>query len=176
MSPEVWVVKEDGGGFNVTEMEVEITITDDVTLMDYEMRLPGVYFPELGQAVLTTTSDKFAGIFALPHLTLSNSMFEPARELLNKTIAAVIQRQIDQEIISHNPWSSSVTTAPPPSPFSTPSCELILFLQQLPPVASTAAYTSSVLQFLENELRFPTGAFIPVAPYAKQWLYRLQAT
>ena len=160
---EAELVQEDGG-LTVVEMEVELTIEDEVKMLDYEMRLPGVYFPELGQAVLTTTSDKFAGMFALPHLMLSNSMFQASRDLLNTTISAVIQRQIDRDTISHNPWSSAPAAAPPPSPFASPSCELILFLQQLPPVQSTAAYTSTVLHFLENELRFPTGAFVPTAP------------
>lgn len=160
---EAELVQEDGGLMAV-EMEVELTIEDEIKMLDYEMRLPGVYFPELGQAVLTTTSDKFAGIFALPHLMLSNGMFQASRDLLNTTIQSVIQRQIDRDTFSHNPWSSAPATAPAPSPFSTPSCEFILFLQQLPPVQSTAAYTSTVLHFLERELRFPTGAFVPPAP------------
>lgn len=152
-------------GPNVTALEVEMTLTDDVEMADYELRLPGVYFPNLGQAILTTTSDKFAGIFMLPHFAHSNSTFEAARSLLNESLTADIQRQIVRETFSTNPWSTSMAPGgPPPSPYSTPACELLLFLQQLPPVSSPRQLASPGLTFLENELRIPTGAFIPRAP------------
>ena len=148
---------------NVTNMDVEMALMDSSTGDEHDLRLLGVYFPTAGHAVLTTTSEKFTGIFMLPHLTLSHRMFEASRTLLNESISRTIQRQIDGATQKYNPWSPAAEGAPEP-PFAAPHCELVVYLQQLPPVSTTAVGGSSVLSFLESELRFPTGAFIPLAP------------
>jgi len=151
---------------NVTKLGAEIAYVDDATSEEYELQAYGVYDMHLGQAILTTTSEKFAGIFAAPQFALSQHTFEAHKSMLNVSLSKVIQRQIDVEIESLNPWSSaSENTAR--SPFDAPDCELIVWLQQLTPVASTAAYSSPVLNFLERELRFPTGAILPRAPEMK---------
>ncbi|EME85720.1 uncharacterized protein MYCFIDRAFT_95973, partial [Pseudocercospora fijiensis CIRAD86] len=147
---------------NATAMSGEIKLTDGETSDVWELQLYGVYFASLGQAIMTTTSSKFSGIFALPHMALSPSNFETARNLLNESISDTIQDQIDAETRSSNPWHSRIE-AESENPFGNPDCELVVYLQQLPPVASTQ-YSSSFMDFLERELRFPTGAIMPSAP------------
>lgn len=148
---------------NVTSLDVEMTITDHAS--EHDLRLIGVYFPAAGQAVLTTTSEKFAGIFALPHLTLSEQMFDVSRSLLNQSITRVIRRQINRETERFNPWSPTIE-GQSDSLTPVPHCELIVYLQQLPPTSATTniEVSSPILSFLERELRFPTGAFLPPAP------------
>lgn len=150
------------GASNVTEMGVEMKITDSGSYDEWEMQLRGVYFVDVGQAILTTTSDKFAGIFSLPHLALSETTFEAARSLLNESISNVIQRQIHRRTESRNPWTTR-TEGVNDARFASPECDVVLYLQQLAPVASTQ-FSSALMAFLESELRFPTGAVVPNAP------------
>ncbi|KAK4505697.1 hypothetical protein PRZ48_003662 [Zasmidium cellare] len=147
---------------NVTEMSIEVKITDSQSYDEWEAQLRGVYFFDIGQAILSTTSDKFAGIFSLPHFALSEVTFEESKRLLNESISNVIQRQIDRWTESRNPWTTRAE-ARDDLRFANPECELVLYLQQLAPVASTQL-SSALIAFLENELRFPTGAVVPNAP------------
>ncbi|KAF2161293.1 hypothetical protein M409DRAFT_28332 [Zasmidium cellare ATCC 36951] len=147
---------------NVTEMSVEMKITDSQSYDEWETQLRGVYFFDIGQAILTTTSDKFAGIFTLPHFALSETTFEEAKILLNESISNVIQRQADRRTELRNPWTTRAEGTGDMR-FSGPECELVLYLQQLAPVASTQ-FSSAFISFLESELRFPTGAVVPSAP------------
>ncbi|KAF2486360.1 hypothetical protein BDY17DRAFT_291346 [Neohortaea acidophila] len=159
------LAKHDDFG-NVTSLVADLTITDDDS-SEYSARLFGVYFLHAGQAILTTTSDKFAGIFLLPHLAMSERMFAASRGLLNDTISKTLQRQVDGRSESFNPWSSSTQEAPV-NRVSFPECEIIVYLQQHPPTStSRAAPDASVLSVLEKELRFPTGAYVPPAPDMK---------
>ena len=149
---------------NATNIEVEMTISDESTSDEHDLRLLGVYFPTIGQAMLTTTSNKFAGIFILPHLAMSSRMFEASRMVLNESISRTIERQIEGVTDKLNPWSPTVEGAAE-SPFMNPECELVVYLQQLvPDPLPTTASDASILPFLERELRFPTGAFLPSAP------------
>ncbi|KAK3697838.1 hypothetical protein LTR37_017229 [Vermiconidia calcicola] len=146
-----------------TRMDVEMTISDELTGNEYDLRLLGTYIPSIGQAMLTTTSDKFAGIFMLPHMAMSQRIFEASRGVLNESISNTIQRQIDGELERRNPWSPTLEGATE-SPYSMPECEYVVYLQQLAPDLPITKSRSAVLSFLESELRFPTGAFIPRAP------------
>ena len=148
---------------NATSMDVEMTISDDVALEEHEVRLLGVYFPTIGQAMLTTTSDKFAGIFMLPHLTLSQSMFEASRSVLTESINRTIARQANGETQTLNPWSPKIGGAGEPQ-ITPPACELVVFLQQRAPILPYTDSGFTLISFLERELRFPTGAFLPQAP------------
>ncbi|CAK3807292.1 RING finger ubiquitin ligase Tul1 like [Lecanosticta acicola] len=144
------------GSSNVTEMGIEMKVDE------WEFQMRGVYFVELGQAILTTTSDKLSGIFMLPHLALSNGTFTQARQLLNESISRTIQRQANHQIESLNPWSAGPENLGE-SLLAMPECEMIVYLQQLAPVAG-AMYSSAFMSFLEHELRFPTGAIVPNPP------------
>ena len=96
---------------------------------EYEMKLRGVHFIDLGQAILTTTSAKFAGIFMLPHLALSQRTFDIARTMLNETLTRTIQRQISGKTESLNPWASTSDGAL--EGYAATQCELIMYLQQM---------------------------------------------
>ncbi|KAM0722185.1 hypothetical protein Q7P37_001626 [Cladosporium fusiforme] len=148
---------------NITEMNVQLKLGDDLTGNEHEMILRGFYFQDIGHAVLTTTSPKFAGIFALPHFTPSDHLFDLSRTVLNESLSRVIQRQVDRDIVTHNPWSTTVEGALD-DPLSAPRCELVVWLQQLEPTYSGKPYSSAFLSFLERELRFPTGSFLPPVP------------
>jgi hypothetical protein len=151
------------GVANVTEMNIELKLSDDLTDNEHEMLLRGIYFQDVGHAVLTTTSSKFAGIFALPHFTPTDYTFNLSRTILNESISRTIQRQVNRDTISRNPWSTHLEGVSDDSTGS-PQCELVVWLQQLAPASSGAPYSSSFLAFLERELRFPTGSFIPPVP------------
>ncbi|KAK1051396.1 hypothetical protein LTR74_016780 [Friedmanniomyces endolithicus] len=152
------------GVANVSGISAEMTLQDSQSGEEVDLELYGVYNIQIGQAVMTTTSIKMAGIFMLPHFALSGHTFETARKMLNQSIAQTIRSQRAGSSFSLNPWSSDVEDNTRTA-FETPQCELILFLQQLPPSASrTVAVSSKVLAFLEREVRFPTGAFLPSAP------------
>lgn len=151
------------GVANITEMNIELKLGDDANGNEHEMLLRGVYFQDVGHAVLTTTSPKFAGIFALPHFTPTDYTFNLSRTVLNESISRVIQHQIDRDIIAHNPWSTTVEGAVDDS-MGAPRCELVVWLQQLEPKFSGTPYSSSFLTFLERELRFPTGSVLPEVP------------
>ena len=151
---------------NATTMDVEMTISDAESMEEYELRMIGAYFPTVGQAMLTTTSDKFAGIFMLPHLAMSEPMFEASRMLLNESISRTIQRQIDRDTERLNPWAPTLEGAAE-AQMTSPECEIVMYLQQLTPSLPNAAPQSKALSFLERELRFPTGAFLPSAPDLK---------
>lgn len=152
----------ESGSNNMTEMKVDLKVTDGTTYEEFEIQMHGVYFVDLGQAILTTTSDKFSGIFALPHLALSEPMFEASRKLLNHSITNTIQRQVDRKTDSLNPWTAR-TESSQNAQFATPECDLVVYLQQMASTTS-ADYSSALMSFVERELRFPTGAVLPHAP------------
>lgn len=69
------------------------------------------------------------------------------------------------------PWSSSSGASSSDQMVSVPSCEFILYLQQLPlelsssPLLFTSSAASAdMMQAIENELRFPNGAPISQSP------------
>jgi len=138
---------------------------ENAGLSAWEARMHGVHFLDSGNIILTTTSEKFAGLFMLPHLALSQFQFDHSQILLNRTIRRGLDRQEEGSLQTSNPWSSAPDGSAD-NPFGTPACELIVYLQQRPETLigrSTSRTESNVLKFMENELRFPTGAFIPRA-------------
>ncbi|KAI9801194.1 MAG: hypothetical protein M1825_003468 [Sarcosagium campestre] len=153
----------------IREISGTLAIKDETSTGDgWEMRLHGVHYPDLGSVVLTTTSEKFAGIFALPHFTFSEHTFSLARSLLNQTLGSIIQeRESAYSPSIANPWSSSLTAASDVM-FPSPHCEFIVYLQAHPSVIEDEAFpvVSSVnlLARIEDELRFPDGAPVPAAP------------
>ncbi|KAJ9627883.1 hypothetical protein H2203_003101 [Taxawa tesnikishii (nom. ined.)] len=162
-----------GRDYSNTEIEVareigaQVTVQDDESFGDgWEMQMYGVHFLETGSVLLTTTSKKFAGIFGMPHMTLSDYQYGIAQELLNRTIPKVIDRQAEAASQTLNPWSSG-TDGAPETQFSIPNCDLVVYLQEhVVRLSDTSQSTpsASLLKFIEQELRFPTGAFLPPAP------------
>lgn len=84
------------------------------------------------------------------------------QKLLDQTLNTILAQQ---ELSLNNPyfthWSSSPNN-PAALLFPTPHCEYIVYLQQHPTV-----FSHTYLKAIEDELRFPTGAPMPIAPAMK---------
>lgn len=144
------------------ELKAQVSVGDDAVGDSWDSKLFGVHFLETGNILLATTTDKFAGIFGLPHLALSGYNYESAQELLNRSLAVSIVDQEEGNLRNFNPWS--------PTPDGTsdtslaPTCDLVVYLQQhLVPIPGTSPGPEQAvfLSFVEQELRSPTGASLP---------------
>lgn len=139
----------------------------------FDMRLHGVHWPKQGNLLLTTTSEKFGGIFGLPHLTPDANFFKSSQKLLNETIDAVLRKKEKSVLLDlENPWSSAGVGAEE-AWHPSPRCEFIFYLQIHPlddrkvPRKVMDGYSDqmqSVVQDLEDELRYPTGRPGPHVP------------
>lgn len=158
------------GGF-VREVAVGLTIEDSGhggSGSTYEMRLHGVHWPKQGNMLLTTTSEKFAGIFGLPHLTPDQNFFRSSQSLLNQTLDEALRKRERSAFADQtNPWTSSaggVDETWNPSPH----CEYIVYLQIHPLSGDGSDMPDSefmdMVKEVEEELRYPTGAPIKHIP------------
>ena len=146
----------------IRKIKAEVVIKDETSSGDgWDVTMFGVHYPQQGGVVLSTTSEKFAGIFALPHLTLSARSFGLAQKLLIGELQGVIERQESSLDAVLNPWTSSPNN-PSVSLFPVPHCEYIIYLQQHPYANPTLLF-----QDIEDELRSPTGAPMPSVPNLK---------
>lgn len=159
------------GGF-VREVAAGLTIEDPGSASTYEMRLHGVHWPRQGNMLLTTTSEKFSGIFGLPHLAPDQNFFRSSQRLLNQTIDEVLRKKEKSAFTDqNNPWTSSASGAEDawnPSPH----CEYVVYLQvhdihyDISQSSGKPAWDDSdnFVQKIEDELRNPTGAPIHHVP------------
>ncbi|SLM38820.1 ring finger ubiquitin ligase [Lasallia pustulata] len=154
----------------VREIRAEMTIKDETSSGDgWEMALHGVHYPDIGGIVLSTTGEKFPGIFALPHFMLSEHTFSLAQRLLALTLPVTVDKQEASLYSSYTyPWSSSPNN-PNEMTFPIPHCEYIVYLQQHPAEIGDNSWLESEespnsLGRIEDELRFPTGAPLPRVP------------
>ncbi|KAI5917566.1 hypothetical protein F4810DRAFT_695885 [Camillea tinctor] len=132
----------------------------------WEMRLHGVHWPRQGSMLFTTTSEKYAGIFGLPHLTTRPEYFESSKALLNRTLDKVLLRKEQRSFIDQNdPWTSTVDT-PGEAWNPTPHCEYLLYVQiypldhdvvQVQPSLTGPENIIKAIHDIEDELRFPQG-------------------
>lgn len=146
----------------------------------FDMRVHGVHWPRQGNMVLTTTSEKFAGIFGLPHLTLDENYFRSAQILLNLTVnEALLKKERSAFSDQNNPWASSSGGAEEtwnPSPH----CEYVVYLQVHPLNDDGALLEQGAVNVdgendrmlglvkeIEEELRYPTGAPLKHIPELK---------
>lgn len=150
-------------------VDATMTIQDETSSGDgWEMKVHGVHWPRQGIMYMTTTSDKFAGIFGLPHLTNDEGHFVTSQKRLNRTLEKTVEK-MERELWRDlaNPWSATPDTqgdATMPSPH----CEFVVFVQVQPIKLdhSRDQYFGSldILEEIERELRSPNGAPIPEAP------------
>jgi hypothetical protein len=140
----------------ISEISAKVVIGDDDSFGGnwWEFIAHGVHFLKSGTAVLTTTSDRYAGIFALPHLQVSPHLYSTSQAFLNWTIHETIQRQQNRAFPLWNPWTSSAEGSNE-GLFQGHHCEFVLYLQVVP-----SQYNVD-LDWLEHEMRYPTGARIP---------------
>ncbi|KAG5925594.1 hypothetical protein E4U42_004143 [Claviceps africana] len=141
--------------------------------LNWEMKLWGVHWPRQGVMLMTTTSEKFEGIFALPHLSPGPDFFQSSQMLLNQTLANVIRRKekhgyVDQQM----PWNSDVDN-PMYTAYPSPHCEYIVYAQVHPPLPQKydgrgkplpLTAMEDTIRAIESELQSPVGAPIPRIP------------
>ncbi|KAI0583651.1 RING-finger-containing ubiquitin ligase [Pyrenophora tritici-repentis] len=137
----------------ISEISAKVVIGDKDSFGGnwWEFVAHGVHFMKSGTAVLTTTSDRFAGIFALSHMQMSPYMYSTSQEFLNWTIHEAIERQEKRTFPLWNPWTSAAEGTNE-GLFQGHHCEFVLYLQELP-----SQYNVD-MDWFEHELRFPTGA------------------
>jgi len=144
-----------------------VTIEDtDGSGNSWEMRMHGVHWPRQGVMLFTTTSDKYAGIFGLPHLTTSPEFFESSQALLNRTLGSTLDRKEKRAFTDQSdPWASTID-APAEMWNPTPHCEYLLYIQihpldadilQVQPSLTGPENIIKAIHDVENELRFPQG-------------------
>lgn len=140
----------------VSEISARVVIEDYDSFGGnwWQFVVHGVHYLKSGTAVLTTTSDRFGGIFALPHLQISQHLYSTSQEFLNWTIHETIKRQQNRAFPLWNPWTSSAEGVNE-GLFQGYHCEFVLYLQEVP-----SQYNVD-MDWLEHELRYPTGAPIP---------------
>ncbi|THV45924.1 hypothetical protein BGAL_0436g00040 [Botrytis galanthina] len=147
----------------VREMAATLTVQDESSSGDgHEMRMHGVHWPNEGGVLLTTTSDKFAGAFGLPHFATDEDHFTSSAEIMKKICYRRLQKL--EESAKENPKSLLEPNSGQIDGLPTPHCEYILFAQVLPLRFNGLEYDDrspkahNFVQELENELRFPNGA------------------
>jgi hypothetical protein len=157
-------------GGRVREVAATITIQDETSSGDgWEMRVHGVHWPRQGVMLMTTTSDKFAGIFGLPHLSLGKDYYTTSKKLLNKTLEKTVEGMENSIWIDpSNPWTSSPNTQGDAT-MPVPHCEFVVYVQIYPVEVNFALKGDyldpvSIVHQIEQELRFPNGAPLPEVP------------
>ncbi|KAH6845471.1 hypothetical protein B0I37DRAFT_186011 [Chaetomium sp. MPI-CAGE-AT-0009] len=155
--------KRPSSGGLAREISAVANIQDEAhSASSFAIRLHGVHWPRQGSILMTTTSEKFAGLFGLPHLVPSSEFFQTGQKLLNRTLGEVLSKKEQSRFSdASNPWTPVVEeqlSAP------LPRCEYVMYLQLHPLDMFYIGEDglddglSSVIDRLEKELRFPTGA------------------
>ncbi|EAU39052.1 hypothetical protein ATEG_00406 [Aspergillus terreus NIH2624] len=147
---------------HVREMRATLAVeSGDLWGNTWYIPLYGVHFPESGGIVLSTTSEKFGGVFSLPHLTLTRDSHDLAHQLLVKSLSDTVSEKRNRPPTLF-PWSSLVGTEQ--VEFPAPKCEHIVYLQQHPVAVNDYLADRQVIDQIEQELRYPIGAPIPAPP------------
>lgn len=154
----------------VRDVSATMTIQDETSSGDgWEMRLHGVHWPRTGVLLMTTTSDKFAGIFGLPHLATDAEYFASSQKLLNMTLEKTVEHMERAVWLDpSNPWTSSPESQGD-AMLPVPHCEFVVFAQVHPVKidhTTGGAYLrqQNIIKEIEQELRYPNGAPIPTIP------------
>ncbi|KAF3936009.1 hypothetical protein ABW19_dt0200228 [Dactylella cylindrospora] len=131
-----------------------------------EVRLQGIHFVESGLLIGASNSNKFAGLFGLPHLTPSNNTYTLVKGPLNATLHDQIEEHLESGD-EYPPWipvDEQYIGTPPLR------CEYIVYLQVHPikmhPSVSPFAENNQqiIIDTIERELRRKTGEYMPIYP------------
>lgn len=146
-----------------------IIIEDETTIGNgWAMKLHGIHWVEKGRILLTTTSEKFAGIFGLPHVTLQEEDFLDSQALLNMSMENTLKKPTSLPAYGELPWASTTSPSGDVSSRPAPHCEYLVYAQVQPSLGISTLVShhgrSSPLEDIEQELRFPDGAFLPPVP------------
>ncbi|KAK3403583.1 hypothetical protein B0T20DRAFT_30570 [Sordaria brevicollis] len=143
------------------KIQAVATIQDEATkASSLSLHLHGVHWPRQGAILLTTSSEKFDGIFGLPHLAPGPGFFHTGQHLLNETLGKIIQAREKSEYgFPSNPWGSRMDLE---DDGIAAQCEYVMYVQ-LHPMYLSRWYKDpeeleSFIEEVERELRFPTGA------------------
>ena len=154
----------------VRNVAATMTVQDESSSGDgWEMRIHGVHWPRQGVLLMTTTSEKFAGVFGLPHLTMRKEYFATSQKLLNRTLEQTIEEMENSVLIDpSNPWTSR-PEAQADATMPTPHCEYVVYVQLYPvdlelEFNHNPADSAKMIHQIEQELRFPNGAPLPITP------------
>ncbi|KAI9923594.1 hypothetical protein ASPWEDRAFT_133237 [Aspergillus wentii DTO 134E9] len=149
------------GDGQIREIRASLAVeSDDFWGNTWYLSLVGLHFPETGGIILSTTSEKFEGLFSLPHFALSQDSYELAHQLLIKSLSDTMSEKSHQPTLF--PWSSIIGTEQ--VEFPAPKCEHIVYLQQHPVAINDYLADPPVIEEIEKELRYPIGAPIPPPP------------
>ncbi|KAH7318609.1 hypothetical protein B0I35DRAFT_409470 [Stachybotrys elegans] len=158
----------------IRAVKATATIEDsEGTGHNWAMKLWGVHWPRQGVMLLSTTSEKFEGIFGLPHLSPGPDYFRSSQRLLNESIANVLSKK-EQNIYMDQtaPWSSDIEN-PLYTNNPSPHCEYIMYAQVHPPTREDLGMslgggspddTHDAIHAIEEELTSPLGAPIGHIP------------
>ncbi|KAI5807125.1 hypothetical protein EDC01DRAFT_700168 [Geopyxis carbonaria] len=153
----------------VREVAASVSVQDADGAGMVAVRLMGVHWPRSGEMVLASTSERFGGLFALPHFVDNAQGYNDSKTLLLKTLGAVIARQ-ERTLSADAPWVDVEEFDE-----TLPRCDYIAYLQ-LHPVPATALFldvpasgapaglVSQTMRRIERELRMPTGETLPAPP------------
>jgi hypothetical protein len=169
--------KKEGGKSDglIREISAEVTMQDEASSSSqWSMRFHGVHWPRQGIILLSSTSEKFAGIFGLPHLAPGPKFFRSSQQLLNTTLDEVLRRKERTRFSDpSNPWASSLDQQGD-GLNPAPHCEYVLYAQVHPLSpqqlgikdldAKAQETLGSLVDDIEKELRNPTGAPVPGYP------------
>ncbi|PGH11278.1 hypothetical protein AJ80_07177 [Polytolypa hystricis UAMH7299] len=151
------------GTASVREIKADMILRSEQSLGEsWLTTLYGVHFPGTGGMILTTQSEKYAGLSALPHFALSNDTFELSRKFLTKSLSDALANKRHQHA-NFLPWTS-LPRHPNTITFAAPKCEYVAYIQQHPARIGGGLAQDSVLAIIEQELRSPIGAPIPSPP------------
>jgi hypothetical protein len=152
----------------VREVMATLTVEDETHSGDgWEIRVHGLHWPRKGELVMTTSSEKFAGVFGLPHLMPTKDQYRSSQQLLNRTLGAALWKR-ENTIWGDvsDPWSTD-------DMMPSPHCEYVVYAQ-VHPVKREDLHKifdpkvpENVLREIrdvERELRNPTGAPIVKPP------------
>ncbi|PQE18108.1 ring finger ubiquitin ligase protein [Rutstroemia sp. NJR-2017a BVV2] len=150
-------------GILVRELSASLTVRDESSNGDgYEMRLHGIHWPQEGSILLTTTSDKFAGAYGLPHFAIDEEHFNSSAIVMKEILRKRLEKM--EEAAKEDP--RSLLEANHIDGLPTPHCEYVVFaqLQTLMLEGASAPLSQDIIKEIENELRFPNGAPVVEIP------------
>lgn len=174
-------LEDDGEAEDKTSNGVVREITATVTMQDeasssssWDIKFHGVHWPKQGIILLSSTSEKFAGIFGLPHLSPGPDFFQSSQKLLNSTVNEVLTRKERTKFSDpSNAWAASLEVQGD-GLNPAPHCEYILYAQVHPLSHQQLGFKDAgekvqeklgaVVEDIERELRSPTGAPVPGYP------------
>ncbi|RDL39520.1 RING protein [Venustampulla echinocandica] len=152
------------------EVSAAMTVQDETSTGDgWEMKIHGVHWPRTGVMLMTTTSPKFSGAFGLPHLSTSLGEYASSQKLLNITLGKLVRNMERRRRNDPTDLYASTPDGEGEGMVPAPHCEFVIYVQIHPLVVNLATSSGyfqqqSIIEEIEQELRFPNGAPIPPIP------------